>query len=84
MQKTKIDELMKLRAKRLLEGFEIAEIRLNNVSHEALKKDLEKTTGVGIHEVTSLLGIPVIVDDNVPQNIAWLIKERVEEKQGGL
>ena len=55
--------------------YEVVEIRLTKDSYDSAKEDFKKH-GLEKIEISTLWGIPVIVDDAVPSNVAFLIAEK--------
>jgi len=71
-----LDQLIDAYKEALKEGFKIIEIDLTPVAHEEIKETLTKRMNREIHKVTSILGIPVIIDSTIPKDKLWLMKKK--------
>ena len=61
-----------------LKTCEVVEIRLTPVAEKQLGEELAAKKGARekVHYVTSILGIPVVVDSAVPADRMWVLKKR--------
>ena len=63
--------------------YEVVEIRLTKDSYERVKSDFKKYGPPLINgEISEIWGIPVIVHDAVPSDVAFLIAEKKKKEEG--
>lgn len=71
-----LDRLAECHRKALKEGFEIVRIDLRPEVHDKLKEELEKTMRKSIRKISSIYGIPVKIEEFIPQDKLWIIKRK--------
>jgi len=59
----------------------VVEIRLKLETHEKIKKELAEMSGIKTshkHQITSLFGIPIVVDSSIPNDKGWVLTRKSE------
>ena len=60
--------------------YEVAEIRLTQDNYDKVSDEFKKV-GVQTGKLFEIWGIPVIIDDTVPSDVAFLIAEKKEKEE---
>jgi len=76
-----LEELLKKRREELMKDFEITEIRLKPANALILAEELSKETGETVHFVHSFLGISVVVDSFIPDDVAFIVRKKEPSEQ---